>query len=315
MPGFGSRPARRLAVAILSLCLAPALASAQSAPDDRALQIARRALDAVREGWSLARYDESRQVRASINLRGAGSQGATANLVVDRATPRWRLDAAGGVGPLTLWALPDRTALHVPGLGQYATRRGGGLAATAGQAGRIDAEVAAMRARLDGGYGALTLAGEETIDGAPTWRLDDRPEPGTTASYWIDRATHLPRRIALDRPGRRDLRIDFAYGGGPRPIRAVAYLQGQRDVQVTLTPTYQASGRVVRLQVVAQPSGGSPVTTDVTFDWSSSTSAEFFRFTPPAGATEVSFQQLSQGVLLMAAGALGSLLPVLLGAT
>jgi hypothetical protein len=158
------------------------------------------------------------------------------------------------------------------------------------------------------------LAGEETIDGAATWRLDDRPEPGTTASYWIDQATHLPRRIALDRPGRRDLRIDFAYGSGPRPIRAVAYLQGQRDVQVTLTPTYQASGRVVGLQVVAQPSGGSPVTTDVTFDWSPSTSAEFFRFTPPAGATEVPFQQLSQGVLLMAAGALGSLLPVLLGA-
>jgi len=219
------------------------------------------------------------------------------------------------VGPLTLWALPDRTALHVPGLGQYASRRGGDLAATAGQARRLDPEVAAMRARLDGGYGALTLAGEETIDGAATWRLDDRIEPGTTATYWIDRATRLPRRIALDRPGRRDLRIDFAYGAGPRPVRAVAYLQGQRDVQVTLTPTYQASGRVVRLQVVAQPSGGSPVTTDVTLDWSPSISAEFFRFTPPAGATEVSFQQLSQGVLLMAAGALGSLLPVLMGAS
>ena len=65
---------------------------------------------------------------------------------------------------------------------------------------------------------------------------------------------------------------------------------------------------------MAVPSGGSPVTVDVTLDWAPSTRADFFRFTPPAGATEVPFQQLSQGVLLMAAGALGSLLPVLLGA-
>jgi hypothetical protein len=43
--------------------------------------------------------------------------------------------------------------------------------------------------------------------------------------------------------------------------------------------------------------------------------AGFFRFTPPTGATEVPFGQLSQGALLMAAGALGGLLPVILGAS
>ena len=304
-----------LIAAALALCLAPAAIRAQSAEDSRALEIARRALDAVREGWALGRYDDARQMRASINLRGAGSQGVTANLVVDRSSPRWRLDAAGGVGPLTLWALPDRLALHVPALQQYATRPGGDLAAMAGEMGRADDEVAAMRSRLDGGYGALSLAGEETIDGAVTWRLDDRPEPGMTASYWIDRGSYLPRRVALDRPGRRDVRIDFTYGAGPRPVRAVATVQGQRDVQVTLTPAYDATGRVTRLQIVTLPAGGATVTTDVTFDWSPTTAADFFRFAPPVGARQVPFQQLSQGVLLMAVGALGSLLPLLMGAS
>jgi hypothetical protein len=172
-----------------------------------------------------------------------------------------------------------------------------------------------MESRLAAGYADLTLGGEETIDGAPTWRLDDRPEPGTTASYWIDKRSHLPRRIAIDRPGRRDVRVELAYGSGPRPVRAVAYLQGQRDVQVTLTPAYDSSGRVASVQAVTVPAGGSTITTDLTFDWSPGMGASFFRFSPPAGSREVPFGQLSQGVLIMAAGALGALLPVLLGAS
>lgn len=289
-------------------------ARGQSTADDRALEIARRALDAVRQGWALGRYDDASQLRAAINLRGAGAQGVTANLVLDRSTPRWRLDAAGGLGPLTLWASPDRVALHVPSLDQYATRSGGGLAALAAEWGRLDAEVAAMRGRLDAGYADLSLGGEETIDGRATWRLDDRPEPGTTASYWIDQASHLPRRIVLDRPGRRDVRIELAYASGPRPVRATAIVQGQRDAQLTLTPSYDGAGRVSRVQVVTESAGSAPVTTDVTLDWTPSVSAGFFRFSPPEGAREVPFGQLSQGVLLMAAGALGGLLPVVLGA-
>lgn len=300
---------------VLSLAASAGVSRAQSAGDARANEIAAQALDAVRRGWSLARYDAARQVRAAINLRGAGTQGVTGNLVIDRDAPRWRLDVAGGVGPLTLWAMPDRTALHVPSLEQHATRAGGDLARMAAGAGGIDAEVAAMQSRLSAGYAELTLAGEETIDGAATWRLDDRPEPGTTAAYWIDKGSHLPRRIAVDRPGRRDVRVELAYGAGPRPVRAVAYLQGQRDVQVTLTPTYDSSGRVVRVQAVTVPAGGSTITTDVTFDWSPGMGATYFRFSPPAGSREVPFGQLSQGVLIMAAGALGALLPVLLGAS
>jgi hypothetical protein len=302
------------AIVLLGLGTSQATAHAQSV-EPRAIEIARRALDAVRDGWALARYDEAARVRAAINLRGAGAQGVTANLVIDRATPRWRLDAAGGVGPLTLWAMPDGVALHVPSLGQYARRSGGDLARMGGEASGLDGEVAAMRSRLDGGYTELSLAGEETIAGAATWRLDDRIEPGTTASYWIDQRSHLPRRIVLDRPGRKDVRVDLAYGSGPRPTSATVTLQGQRDVEVRLTPTYEGSGRVSRVQVVTQPSGGARVTTDVTLDWSPAIAAGFFRFTPPTGATEVPFGQLSQGALLMAAGALGGLLPVILGAS
>lgn len=306
--------ARVLATALLALGTSQAAAQAQSS-EPRAVEIARRALDAVRDGWALARYDEAPRVRAAINLRGAGAQGVTANLVVDRATPRWRLDAAGGVGPLTLWALPDGIALHVPSLGQYARRPGGDLARMGGEASGLDAEVAAMRRRLDGAYTQLSLAGEETVAGTATWRLDDRIEPETTASYWIDQRSHLPRRIVLDRPGRRDVRVELAYGSSPRPTSATVTLQGQRDVEVRLTPTYEGSGRVSRVQVVTLPAGGSPITTDLTLDWSPAVAAGFFRFTPPAGATEVPFGQLSQGALLMAAGALGGLLPVILGAS
>jgi hypothetical protein len=299
---------------MLTLAGSSETARAQSAGDARANEIAVQALDAVRQGWALARYDAARQVRAAINLRGAGTQGVTGNLVLDRDGPRWRLDVAGGVGPLTLWAMPDRIALHVPSLDQHATRAGGDLARMAADAGRLDAELAAMRSRM-AGYTELTLGGEETIDGAATWRLDDRPEPGTTASYWIDQRSHLPRRIAVDRPGRRDVRIEFSYGSGARPVRVTVNQQGQRDVQLTLTPPYDSAGRVASVQAVTVPAGGSPITTDVTFDWSPGMGASFFRFEPPAGSREVPFAQLSQGVLIMAAGAFGALLPLLLGAS
>ncbi|HET6361658.1 MAG TPA: hypothetical protein VFH11_06330 [Gemmatimonadota bacterium] len=309
------RSAALLLGGVLALTASAGAAWAQSTGDARANEIAAQALDAVRRNWALARYDAARQVRAAINLRGAGTQGVTGNLVLDRDGPRWRLDVAGGVGPLTLWAMPDMIALHVPALEQHATRAGGDLARVAAGVARLDAEVAAMQSRLAGGYTELTLGGDETIDGAATWRLDDRPEPGTTASYWIDQRSHLPRRIAVDRPGRRDARIELSYGGGARPVRAVAYLQGQRDAQVTLTPTYDSVGRVASVQAVIVPAGGSTITTDLTFDWSPGMGASFFRFAPPAESREVPFGQLSQGVLIMAAGALGALLPVLLGAS
>jgi hypothetical protein len=87
-------------------------ARGQSAADDRALEIARQALDAVRQGWALGRYDDASQVRAAINLRGAGAQGVTANLVLDRSAPRWRLDTAGGLA-LTV-GRPRPARAHVP---------------------------------------------------------------------------------------------------------------------------------------------------------------------------------------------------------
>ena len=57
------------------------VARAQTPADPRALEIARRSLDAVREGWALGRYDDATRVRAAVNVRGAGAQGVTANLV------------------------------------------------------------------------------------------------------------------------------------------------------------------------------------------------------------------------------------------
>ncbi|MFN2382694.1 MAG: hypothetical protein ABR559_00365 [Gemmatimonadota bacterium] len=295
---------------------ARALAGDPQPGDPRAIEIARQTLAAIERGWALGRYDQAGRVRAAINLRGAGgtAPAVTANIVVDRRARQWRADAAGDIGPLTLYADAERATLYVPALKQHASRRAGGLAPGASVARNLTSEIALMRSRLDGGYEPLVLRGEESLGGATTWRLDDTPAPGVTASYWIDQTTSLPRRIALDRPGRRDVRLDFQYGSSPRPTRVDAYLQGQQDVQITISPRYDATGRATRLHLVSRVAGGGEFATDVTLDWAPRVAAGFFRFDPPAGAQAVSFTQLSQGVLFSAAGKLSALLPLFLGA-
>ena len=143
--------------------------------------------------------------------------------------------------------------------------------------------------------------------------MGDTPEPGATATYWIDAATFLPRRFVLTGPGRGEVRVDLAYGGGPRPVRADVVTRGDRELRLVLTPSYDGTGRVSRLRAVATPAGGSALTTDLSFDWSPDTGAGFFAFQPPAGAVEVSFQQLTTGVLLTAAAKLGAILQILSG--
>jgi hypothetical protein len=76
------------------------------------------------------------------------------------------------------------------------------------------------------------------------------------------------------------VRIELGYGSGPRPVRATAYLQGQRDAQLTVTPSYDQSGRVSRVQVVTQSAGSAPVTIDVS-RLDALVGAGFFRFSPP----------------------------------
>ncbi|CAN5285368.1 hypothetical protein BH18GEM1_BH18GEM1_02490 [soil metagenome] len=280
--------------------------------DERAVAIAQRALDAVENGWRLGQYDAARRVRAAVNLRGGGA-GLTANVVADRAGRRYRVDAAGDIGPLTLYANAEQAALHVPGLGQYARRSAGPLAPGATLSRSLRAEFAAMRARLDQGYGELVYRGDETLDGAAVHRIDDSPAPGVTASYWIDAGSYLPRRIVLVRPGRQNLQVDFRYGGGPRPNRVDAYLRGQHDVRLAITPRYDESGRMAQLHAVSRVAGGGEFTTDVNLDWSPSVGVGYFSFTPPAGAQEVPFEQLASGVVFAAAGKLGALLPLFTG--
>lgn len=302
-------------VPFLLVALNAGVAAGQRAPDERAIEIARRSLDAIESGWVLARYDGARRVRAAVNLRGGGSApvGLTANIVMDRPAGRYRLDAAGGVGPLTLHVGGPNAALYVPGLNQYARGEAGALAPGATFSRSLTAEIAAMRARLDGGYDGLIYRGEETLDGAVTHRIDDTPAFSTLASFWIDARTHLPRRIVLARPGRQDLRIDFRYGAGPRPSRVDAHLEGQRDMELVITPRYDGAGRVSHVHAVNQVAGAGEFTMDVNLDWSPRVSADHFRFTPPAGAQEVPYGQLMSGIIFAAAGTLGAFLPLFTG--
>lgn len=284
-------------------------------PDERAVEIALDALDAIRRDWALERYASSDRVRARVNLRGSGTGmdvGITANTVVDRQNRRWRLDASGDVGPLTLAVSPQRALLYVASLDQHATRPPGALATSllsANPAARVDA----VRANLGNGYAALRFRGEESVGGAPAWRLEESPEPGVTASYWIDQRTNLPLRVVLDRPGRDDVRVEFGYGGGSRPTRVAAYVSGRRDVQVVASPAYDAAGRARHVHVDATVAGGGSYSIDVTLDWSPSIAPGFFGFSPPAASRAVSFSQLLQGVLFSAAGKLGGLLSAFAG--
>lgn len=301
--------------AIVALAIAPVHGASSPAPgptDEKAIRIVRGTLDAIERGWALAAYDRASRVRAAINLRGANpSVGVTANLVVDRSARRMRLDAAGDVGPLTLTGNPQGMLLYVPSLEQFA--RGPGLDAGAWLQADLSAEVRAIRARLDAGYPLLVYQGREEIDGRPVEVVKDTPEPGATATYWIDAATSLPRRIVLTGTGRGELRVDLAYGAAPRPVRADLVSRGEQELRLVLTPSYDGTGRVSRLQAVASPAGGGSLTTDLSFDWSPETGGGFFSFQPPGGAVEVPFQQLATGVLLTAAGKLGPILQILSG--
>lgn len=301
--------------AILGLAIAPVHGASSPDPrpvDEKAIRIVRGTLDAIERGWALAAYDQASRVRAAVNLRGANpALGVTANLVVDRSARRMRLDAAGDIGPLTLTGTPQGMLLYVPSLEQFA--RGPGLEAGAWLQTDLSGEVAAIRSRLDAGYPLLVYQGREEIDGRPVEVVRDTPEPGATATYWIDAASSLPRRIVLTGAGRGEMRLDLAYGAGPRPVRADLVSRGEREVRLVLTPGYDGTGRVSRLQAVATPDGGGSLTTDLSFDWSPQTGAGFFTFQPPGGAVEVPFEQLATGVLLTAAGKLGSILQILSG--
>ncbi|MDX1661020.1 MAG: hypothetical protein R3326_04445 [Gemmatimonadota bacterium] len=283
--------------------------------DDRAIEIALAALEAIRADWALARYAAADRVRGRLNLRGTGTGmdvGVTASAVVDRPNRRWRLDASGDVGPLTLAVSPRRALLYVASLEQHAVRPPGTLASAllaANPAARVDA----MRANLRDGYAALRFEGEELVGGAAAWRLEESPEPGVTASYWIDQRTSLPLRVVLDRPGRNDVRVEFGYGAGPRPTRVAAYVEGQRDVQVVASPAYDGAGRARHVHVDATVAGGGSYSIDVMLDWSPRIAPGFFDFAPPAASQAVSFSQLLQGVVFSAAGKLGGLVSAFLG--
>ena len=191
--------------------------------------------------------------------------------------------------------------------------RNGGLSATEWMGTDLSAEVARVRGRLDAGYPLLVYRGREEIAGRSVEVVSDTPEPGVTATWWIDAASFLPRRFVLTGPGREEVEVDLTYAAGPRPIRADVVSRGDREIRLVLTPSYDGTGRVSRLQAVATPAGGGSLTTDLSFDWSPATGAGFFTFQPPAGAVEVPFQQLATGVLLTAAGKLGAILQILSG--
>ena len=282
--------------------------------DERAIQVARRSLDAIEAGWALSAYDRASSVRAAVNVRGTQpAMGLTANVVADRVGRRVRLDAAGDVGPLTLVADRGQALLYVPATRQFARRASGALAPGEWLAADLTAELAAVRARLDAGYPLLVYLGRQEIAGRPADVVEDTPEPGTTATYWIDATTSLPRRVVLSRPGRGDVRLDLSYDRGPRPTGAELLLQGNRSVRISLTPRYDESGRLSRLQAVAGSVNGGTLTADITFDWAPKAGRAFFRFQPPRGTAEVPFQQLASGVLLASAGKLGALLQLFAG--
>lgn len=304
------------AAALLALAI-PAVRDARPAArgpvDEKAVQIVRRTLDAIEQGWALAAYDRASRARTAINVRGTQPVvGVTANLVVDRSARRVRLDAAGDVGPLTLTGDTERLLLYVPSLAQFA-RRSGGLGAGEWMRTDLGREVARVRGRLDAGYPLLLYRGREEIGGRPVEVVSDTPEPGATATYWIDAASALPRRIVFSGAGRGEVQMDLAYGSGPRPVRAEVVSRGDRELRLVLTPSYDGAGRVSRLQAVATPAGGGALTTDLSFDWSPEIGPGFFAFQPPQGAVEVPFQQLATGVLLTAAGKLGAILQILSG--
>ncbi len=309
----GRRP-RVAAIVILLLLAGPTWVGAQQGAghDERAIEVARQALDAIESGWELAQYDGAQRVRAALNARSGSPTpiGITSNFVVDRTARRWRLDVGGDVGPLTLYADREQMTLFSPDLEQFGRQQTGILTLGDGSDDGLMAQLIETRQRLDRGYGLLRYVSEETVGGARAHRIEDTPAPGTTATYWIDQNTHLPRRAELARPGRNDVRIEFHYSSSPRPMRVEIYLEGEHDVQVTATLEYDGVGRVSQIHAVSRVGGGEEFTSDVNIDWSPSVSAEFFSFAPPAGTQEVPFQQLVSGLLFAAANKLAAILPL-----
>ncbi len=297
----------------MAAMLAPAATGPAWAQDADPARIALQALAAVEKGWNLALYDQAARMRAAINLRGTNGLGVTGNLAVDRRNGRWRLDTAGDVGPLTLWADGSRATLFVPALDQYAGRAAGSLAPGTSVGVNPAREIGLMRQRIEAGYAALGYRGQETIAGAPVHVLTDTPQPGTTATYWIDARTSLPRRVTIAAPGQRDLTLDFAYHGSPRPSVVIATFGGTGGVRLTLAPSYDGSGRVSRLSVSGRMTDGTGIDADVNLIWGARFGAGHFSFQPPAGARQVSFEQLLSGALFAAAGKLGPLASIFLG--
>lgn len=302
-----------LTAAVAAMALPVGLATGDSTPrsDDRAVEIALGALEAIESGWGLAAYDEAPRVRAAINLRGA-SVGVTANAVVDRRARRWRLDAAGDVGPLTLLVGDGSAFLVVPPFRQHARGAAGALAPGAGIGRSLSGEVQAMRARLRNGYTALQYGGEEILGGSRVHRIVDRPGPGATATYWIDAESRLPRRVLLAGPGSRRLQVDLGYARGTRPSRIQVRSGAGEDLAITVDPAYDGRGRLKLLHLAVR-AGGTPLQADVNLDWAPRVADGFFRLSHPEGSREVPFPQLAQGVLFQAAGALGALARVLAG--
>ncbi len=310
---FGRRHRAAAIVASLLVATPTGVAAQQGAgSDDRAIEVAREALDAIESGWALAHYDRAQRVRAAINARGKSptSIGITSNFVMDRAARRWRLDAGGDVGPVTLYVDREQMALHAPDLEQFARQPAGILAPAEGFGDGLSSQLTETRRRLDQGYGALRYVGEETVGGALTHRIEDTPEPGTTATFWIDAVTHLPRRVELVRPGRKDTRIEFQYGASPRPTRIEAYLEREHDIQVTASLRYDDVGRVEQIHVVSRVADRGEITSDVNVDWDPRVAPDFFNFSPPTGTQEVPFQQLLSGLVFAAAGKLAEILPL-----
>lgn len=304
------RPLAALVAAVGGSLLAPVTEVEARQPDPRAIEVARATLDAIEREWAIGAYDAAFALRASFDLSGE-STSVTGELVVDRRNGRLRLDTERGVGPLTFVLAGGSGDLHVPSLGQYATRSTGALGAgLAGFSARSRIETA--RQRLGGEYGALSHLGVETVDGAETDRIRDVTQPGTTVDYWIDQRTRLPRRIVVAE-GERRTRIGFRYASGPRPSGAVIETGGPRPVRITLAPVYDGSGRAASLRATIAPATGSPMAADVRLDWDPSIAPGFFEPVPPGGAKRVPFQQLVWGVLFSAAGQLGPLLPLVTG--
>lgn len=288
-------------------------ACAQVQVDREAIEIALDALSAIESQWGLAAYDEAQRVRAEVELHGSASApfAVSGNLTLDKPNRRWRLDASGDLGPLSLFVGTTQTTLYVPGLRQFARQSGAALAPDGSTSAMQQVRI--VRARLGDDYTQLRYLGRETVDGALTEKIQDTPAPETTITYWIDVMTSLPRRIVVGRTGRRDASIDFRYASGARPSSVEAYLQGERDVQVSSTLQYDVRGRIARIASTTRIAGGGTFTGDATFDWTPTLGQGFFSFTPPSGTQEVPFQQLVTGVLFAAAGKLAALLPLLQG--